>query len=280
MAKYLILGDGFLAKKIFFFLKKKNFVILKKIEKPLTSDNPKIFYRSKILNLLRDFNNGNIINCSASLKPDKFSDFYFNSNFDLEFQKFIKKTDFNIKYINIGSAVIFSDQKSKYAISKKINYEKVKNSKNFITIIPDLILDKNNSAIKKFLKIIKNPFLFFLILPKIGKIYYPIKINNLLKCIESISLKNNISFYKFAILGEKKSFNQICIHEIDNIGIKKIIININIKTIFNFVPLFIKNYMNNYMLLNSMIDTSDIKHNMRKDRNIKIVNKFYENCNF
>jgi hypothetical protein len=80
-------------------------------------------------------------------------------------------------------------------------------------------------------------------------------------------------------LGEKKSFNQICIHEINNIGVKKIIININIKTIFNFVPLFIKNYINSYALLNPIIDNSDIKHNIRKERNVKIINKFYENYN-
>jgi hypothetical protein len=280
MPKYLILGDGFVAKELFFFLRKKHFVILKKIKRPIKSANIKNFYRYQIISLLNNFKEGNIINCSASINPKSYEDLYFNSYFDSEFQKLLRKTSFNIKYINIGSTVIFSDSKSDYSISKAINYKKINNNKNFITIIPDLILGKKNNTTKAIHKIIKNPFIFFLILPDIGKIFYPIKINNLLEFIEKISLKNHIIFYKFFLLGKKKSFNELFINEINNIGIKKIIININLRIILNFIPLFIKNYMNSHRLLNVLIDSSDINLAIRKERNIKIINKLYENYNF
>jgi hypothetical protein len=203
--KICVIGSsGFIGSHLVAYLKSKKIKIISEVvPRPKYEKKIEDFYNKYISKILKKNSKIDIfINCAGSISCVKSEDFYFNSNFDVIFQKNLQKKENKIKYISLNSTKVFTNNLDNYAVSKRLLDKNFICSKYFKSIYIDLIFDRNSQHFIKILKIIKK-FLFFPIpvfFP--GKIFYPINCNKLVKKIYEISVSNE-KFNKYLILGKK-----------------------------------------------------------------------------
>jgi hypothetical protein len=76
-----------------------------------------------------------------------------NSNFDVIFQKILKKKENKIKYISLNSTKVFTNNLDDYAVSKRLLHKNFICSKYFKSIYIDLIFDRNSQHFIKIQRI-------------------------------------------------------------------------------------------------------------------------------
>ncbi len=203
--KIIILGyKGFIGGKLFEEFKKKNFeVIGLKIPRP-DAVNPKEFYIKYINKILIENDDINyIINCAGSISCETDSDFFFNSEFDIIFQKMVIKKKIELKYLTLNSTKVFTNCSDRYTLSKKKLDKKYLSKNNFYSLYLDLIFQKNSIHFKKINNLLKKWSFFKIPIFYPGKVFYPIDLSNLCKEIFNITtIKQNKN--KIIIIGNIK----------------------------------------------------------------------------
>lgn len=268
--KICIIGSkGFIGKELRKNLKlqKINFI---EINLPRPDDDKRLasYYINLISKILTQIKNCTvIINCAGSINCKKKHDFFFNSNFDVLFQNYLVKKKLKIKYISINSTKIFGPWKDLYSISKKKLHNNFKNSKLFISIYPDLIIDTKSNTYKKIKIVLKKIKTIPLPIFNPGKTFYPLDNKSFVQNLIKIALYKNKKF-KYIIMGKKKiSFYQL----ISKIN-KKEKLNRYIKSInkkwFKYLPLKLLKLLYQNNILQNFDDIDYIKEQMKNEFSI------------
>ena len=242
--KICILGEsGYLGNYLLEFFKKKNYQVFgQKIPRPNHDFKLDEFYTSFIQDLLTKINDFDLIlNCAGSIECKTKSDFFFNSKFDIIFQKVIIKNNLKIKYFIFNSTKVFTSGADNYALSKKLLNNKIENSKNFYNLYIDLVFEKNSPHFNTIKEILEKIKLFIVPVFFPGKIFYPISLIQVAETIHNIILENYL-LNKFILIGDKKIFFYELINYVKNeCNIKKKIFYVPSK-IINLLPDFMKKY--------------------------------------
>ena len=242
------------------FEKRKIKFIEFKIPRPTKTDiNLKNFYSEHINEFL--FLNKHvdiIINCAASLKPNNYKEFYFNSYFPILFQESSFKLNKHSAFINISSTRIFKNSTDKYSLSKKDSEKIMLNKGKVISIYPDIILDKTRGAYNDLENILSSKIPIVPVFNP-GNYFYPINCSSLAEKILLISLDKIENKKKIIVCGNKKiSFYEI-VDEINNKNKKKIIVSMPSKY-FKLFPSFVKNFFYKSYYLQKFEDSDFLNH--------------------
>lgn len=263
-------SSGFVGSHLVAYLHSKKIITkTENVSRPKSKKNIENFYRNYISKILKKNSKIDLfINCAGSISCKKYEDFYFNSNFDVIFQKILQKKEKKIKYISLNSTKVFTNNLDDYAVSKRLLHKNFICSKYFKSIYIDLIFDQNSQHFIKIQRIIKNILFFPIPIFFPGKIFYPINCEKLVKKIYEISISND-KFNKYLILGKKKFFFYELILKVMNASKlnKKIFF---IKSSFiKRLPKFIINFILKSKFLQQFDDTNFLKKNDFK--NYKII---------
>ncbi len=265
--KIIILGHkGYIGGKLFKEFKRKKFkVIGLKIPRPNYIIDSREFY-NKYINKILIKNNAidYIVNCAGSISCKSNSDFFFNSEFDLIFQKTLMKKKMKIKYLTLNSTKVFTNCSDKYTLSKKKLDKKFLSKNNFYSLYLDLIFQKNSIHFKKIYNLLKKWSFFKIPIFYPGKIFYPIDLNNLSKEIFNITtVKQNKN--RIILMGNKK----LTFYEIVNYVKKKSSLQNKFRLFkskyFNSVPNFLKRIFYQSRFL-QMIDDKNWLNNVDKNK--------------
>lgn len=274
LKKICVIGSsGYVGSHLVTYLHfKKIRTISETVPRPKSKKNIEDFYENYISKVIKKNSKIDLfINCAGSISCKKYEDFYFNSNFDVIFQKILKKKGNKIKYISLNSTKVFTNNLDDYAVSKRLLHKNFICSKYFKSIYIDLIFDRNSQHFIKIQKIIRNILFFPIPIFFPGKIFYPINCDKLVKKIYEISTSNE-KFNKYLILGKKKFYFYELILKVMNIS------KLNSKIFFiksSFIkrlPKFIINFILKSKFLQQFDDTNFLKKNNFKDYKIVSIN--------
>ena len=183
-----------------------------------------------------------LINSAGSIDCKTKEDHFFNSKFDVIFQKIINEKKINTKYLIFNSTKIFSSALDNYACSKKELDKNLTNNDMFYNLYIDLVFDNNSPHFKTIQKKIESIKINFIPVFNPGKNFYPINLNSLGSSIKQI-INGNYRVRKFIIIGDKKMNFCNLIEYVNNVSnLKKKIFHIPSKVI-NLFPNFIKKIM-------------------------------------
>ena len=157
---------------------------------------------------INDFFNENnnifcLINSAGNIDCQTKEDYFFNSKFDVIFQRVINEKKINTKYLSLNSTKIFSNSIDKYALSKKELDTNLINNENFYTLYIDLVFDDNSPHFMKIQEKIRNIKIGFIPVFNPGKNFYPINLYSLSNSIKKI-INGNYKIRKFILIGDKK----------------------------------------------------------------------------
>tara|TARA_B100001057_G_C22810710_1_gene935286 strand:+ start:901 stop:1734 length:834 start_codon:yes stop_codon:yes gene_type:complete len=211
----------------------------RKIPRPNNTDLYNFYYQ-----FISDFLDQNknmlcIINCGGSINCQTEQDFFFNSNFDVIFQKILDERKINTKYLSLNSTKIFSNALDNYTLSKKkLDQNLIKNDM-FYTLYIDLVFDDDSPHFKTIKKKIQDIKINIIPVFKPGKNFYPINLDSLGDTIKKI-VNGNYKIRKFIIIGDKKmNFCNLIEYVNETSNLNKKILYIPSKIINKF-PNFIK----------------------------------------
>ncbi len=242
--KIFIFGHtGYIGSYLLKYLNNEEFVTFgRKIPRP---DNGDLygFYNHFINDFLKQDNDiFCIINSAGSIDCKTKEDYFFNSKFDVIFQKIINEKKINTKYLIFNSTKIFSSALDNYACSKKELDKNLTNNDMFYNLYIDLVFDDNSPHFKTIQKKIESIKINFIPVFNPGKNFYPINLNSLGSSIKQI-INGNYRVRKFIIIGDKKMNFCNLIEYVNNVSnLKKKIFHIPSKVI-NLFPNFIKRIM-------------------------------------
>lgn len=211
----------------------------RKIPRPENENLNNFYYK-----FIGDFLNQNenifcIINSAGSIDCQTKEDYFFNSQFDVIFQKLIDERKIRTKYLSFNSTKIFSKALDNYALSKKELDQNLTNNDIFYTLYIDLVFDDNSPHFKTIKEKIKDIKINIIPVFNPGKNFYPINLNSLGNSIKQI-INGNYKIRKFIIIGDKKMNFCDLIEYVNAVSnIKKKIFRIPSKLINKF-PNFIK----------------------------------------
>ena len=239
--KIFIFGhSGYIGSYLLKYLNNDEYVTYgSKIPRPNNINLYKFYYE-----FIKDFLNHNddifcLINSAGSINCHTKEDYFFNSNFDVIFQKVISEKKINIKYLSLNSTKIFSNTLDNYALSKKDLDKNLKDDDMFYTLYIDLVFDDNSPHFKMIETKIKGIKINILPVFKPGKNFYPINLLSLSNTIKKI-IDGNYNTKKFIIIGDKKmNFSNLIEHVNKVSNQNKKIFYIPSKIIHKF-PNFIK----------------------------------------
>ena len=157
---------------------------------------------------INDFFNENnnifcLINSAGNIDCKTKEDYFFNSNFDVIFQRVINEKKINAKYLSLNSTKIFSNSIDKYALSKKELDTNLIDNDNFYRLYIDLVFDDDSPHFKKIQEKIRNIKIGFIPVFNPGKNFYPINLHSLSTSIKKI-INGNYNIRKFILIGDKK----------------------------------------------------------------------------
>ena len=82
-----------------------------------------------------------IINSAGSINCKTKENYFFNSQFDVIFQRIVIEREINVKYLSFNSTKIFSSALDNYALSKKDLDNNFENVNMFYSLYIDLVFD-------------------------------------------------------------------------------------------------------------------------------------------
>ena len=196
--KNFIFGHtGYIGSYLLKYLNNEEFVTFgRKIPRP---DNGDLygFYNHFINDFLKQDNDiFCIINSAGSIDCKTKEDHFFNSKFDVIFQKIINEKKINTKYLIFNSTKIFSSALDNYACSKKELDKNLTNNDMFYNLYIDLVFDDNSPHFKTIQKKIESIKINFIPVFNPGKNFYPINLNSLGSSIKQIINRLKIKIVK------------------------------------------------------------------------------------
>ena len=239
--KIFIFGhSGYIGSYLLKFLDNKDYDVFGyKIPRPDGNDLDN-FYKNFIENFLSTNKNiFCIINSAGSINCETKEEYFFNSRFDVIFQKLINEKKLNLKYLSFNSTKVFTNSLDNYALSKKELNNHFDKRNQFYTLYIDLVFQENSPHFKTIKNKIENMKLFFIPVFFPGKNFYPIDLDKFANTIKEIIIKN-FKVNKFIIIGDKKIYFHELIEHVNKVS------NINRKILYipskliNYFPLFIK----------------------------------------
>ena len=239
--KIFIFGHtGYIGSYLLKYLNNEEFETFgSKIPRPDNEDLYSFYHR-----FINDFLKQNddifcLINSAGSIDCKTKEDYFFNSKFDVIFQKIINEKKINTKYLIFNSTKIFSSALDNYARSKKELDKNLINNDMFYNLYIDLVFDDNSPHFETIQKKIENIKINIIPAFNPGKNFYPINLNSLGSSIKQI-INGNYRVRKFIIIGDKKmNFCNLIEYVNDVSNLKKKIFYIPSKFI-NLFPNFIK----------------------------------------
>ena len=203
--KIFIFGyTGYIGSYLLGYLKNENFET-HGIKIPRPNDENLNDYYSNFINEFLSENDDIfcVINSAGSINCLTKEDYFFNSQFDVIFQKIIKEKKINIKYLSFNSTKTFSNALDNYALSKKELDKNLIDYHMFYSLYIDLVFDNDSPHFKTIQEKIKSIRINILPVFNPGKSFYPINLNSLGDSIKQI-INNDYKIKKFIIIGDKK----------------------------------------------------------------------------
>ena len=162
--KIFIFGhSGYIGSYLLKFLDNKDYDVFGyKIPRPDGNDLDN-FYKNFIENFLSTNKNiFCIINSAGSINCETKEEYFFNSRFDVIFQKLITEKKLNLKYLSFNSTKVFTNSLDNYALSKKELNNHFDKRNQFYTLYIDLVFQENSPHFKTIKNKIENMKLFFI----------------------------------------------------------------------------------------------------------------------
>jgi dTDP-4-dehydrorhamnose reductase len=264
--KIIIFGHkGYIGSHLLKVLKKKKLSIVGlTIPRPKKFDDFDNFYIKYINKILLNYSNIYcIINCSGSINCSTKKDFFFNSKFDLIFQKIVLKKKLRLKYLILNSTKVFTNCLDNYSLSKKELDRKIILKKNFYSLYLDLIFQKDSSHYNKIYNILKKYSNFRIPIFFPGKHFYPVDLQNLTQEIYNIMM-NKQKKNRIIIIGEKKyTFYEIINYVKKNSFLKNKFFLFK-SEYFNYIPSYFKSLIYRSKFLQMIDDKNWINHINKK----------------
>ena len=243
--KIIIFGHkGYIGSHLLEVLKKKKLnTVGLTIPRPRELDDFENFYIKYINKILLNHSDiYSIINCSGSVNCSSKKDFFFNSKFDLIFQKIVFKKKLSFKYLILNSTKVFTDCQDDYTLSKKELDKKLVSKNNFYSLYLDLIFQKGSSHYNKIYDILKKYSNLKIPIFFPGKYFYPVDLKNLTEEIYNITI-NKTKKNRIIIIGNKKySFYEIINYVKRNSSLKNKFFRLK-SAYFNYIPSFFKSFI-------------------------------------